>query len=111
MALVAAPQAGKDDVKNLSGNHPLDGARVSNILPAVADELNLDQSGGVVILSVRNGSAAQNLSFRPGDIVVAVNGAEIKNVSQLEQVLSARQRLWQISVKRGGQVLQLQVEG
>jgi S1-C subfamily serine protease len=111
IALVAAPQAGKDDIKNLSGNHPLDGARVSNILPAVADEMNLDQAGGVVVLSVRNGSAAQNLSFRPGDIVVAVNGAEITNVGELEKAVSTRQRMWQISVKRGDRVLQLQVPG
>ena len=40
--LVPAPKPGKDDVRNLSGNHPFDGARVSNILPSVADELNLD---------------------------------------------------------------------
>ena len=33
MALLAPPKGGKEDVKNLSGNHPLDGARVSNILP------------------------------------------------------------------------------
>ena len=33
VALRAAPQAGKDDVRNLSGAHPFDGARVSNILP------------------------------------------------------------------------------
>ena len=33
VALRAAPQAGKDDVRNLSGEHPFDGARVANILP------------------------------------------------------------------------------
>ena len=33
VALRAAPQAGKDDVRNLSGAHPFDGARVANIVP------------------------------------------------------------------------------
>ena len=111
IALLAAPAGGKDDVKNLSGNHPLDGARVSNILPAIADELNLDQTGGVVVLSVRNGSAAQGLSFRPGDIIVAISGEKIANVDEAEAALNTRQRLWQIAVKRGARVLQLQVPG
>ena len=111
IGLVAAPQAGKDDVKNLSGNHPLDGARVSNILPGLADELNLDATGGVVVVSVRNGSASQSLGFRPGDIVVAISGKDVTDVAGLESALAARQRLWQISIKRGERVLQLQVPG
>ncbi len=53
IALRAAPHAGRDDVRNLSGVHPFDGARVSNILPSVADELGIDEREGVVILSVR----------------------------------------------------------
>ena len=104
-------RAGKDDIKNLSGNHPLDGARVSNILPGLADEMNLDQVGGVIILSVRNGSPAQSLGFKPGDIIVSVSGEETATVVQVEKLLGVRQRLWQMAVKRGDRVLQLQVPG
>ncbi len=111
MALVAAPAGGTNDVKNLSGNHPLDGARVSNILPALADEMNLDQTDGVVVVSVRNGSAAQSLGFRPGDIIVAVSGDKIAVIADIEQAVGVRQRLWKISVKRGERVLQMQVPG
>ena len=111
MALLAPPKGGKDDVRNLSGTHPLDGARVSNILPALADELGLDETEGVVILSVRNGSVAQRLGFRPNDIVVEANGQKITSVVELEEAVSARKRLWNLSVKRGEQVLQLQVPG
>ncbi len=111
IALVAPPAAGKDDVKNLSGQHPLDGARVSNILPALADEMGLDQTDGVVVLSIRNGSIAQNLGFRPGDIIVEIAGQPIANVAELEKAVSARKRLWQVSVKRGERLLQLQVPG
>jgi len=111
LGLVAPPQAGKNDVKNLSGQHPLDGARVSNILPGLADEMGLDESDGVVILSVRNGSVAQSLGFKPGDVVVDVMGQKVANVSELERAVSGRQRLWQMSVKRGDRVLQLQVQG
>jgi Do/DeqQ family serine protease len=111
VALLSPPRAGKEDIKNLSGTHPLDGARVSNILPAAADEMGLDETEGVVVLSVRNGSIAQRLAFQPGDIVVAVGDKKIANVAELEKTLAVRQRLWQISVKRGDRVLQLQVQG
>ena len=111
IALVAPPAAGKDDIKNLSGQHPLDGARVSNILPALADEMGLNQTDGVVVLSISNGSIAQNLGFRAGDIIVEIAGAPIANVAELEKAVSGRKRLWQVSVKRGERLLQLQVPG
>ena len=56
VVLRAAPQAGKDDVRNLSGAHPFDGARVANILPGTADELGIEDQEGVVILQVRPNS-------------------------------------------------------
>ena len=73
--------------------------------------MNLDDTEGVVILSVRKGSAAQSLGFRPGDIILAIGNTEIKNVADTEAALTERKRLWRISVKRGGRVLQLQVPG
>lgn len=111
IALQGAPTAGKDDVRNLSGPNPLDGARVSNILPGLADELGLDEAGGVVVMSIRNGSTAQSLGFRNGDVIVSVQGKAVDSVDTLEGAISSRQRLWQIAVKRGERVLQLQVPG
>jgi S1-C subfamily serine protease len=105
------PQPGRDDVRNLAGEHPLDGSRVSNILPGVADELGLEETGGVVIISVRQGSIAARLGFRPGDIPVEIGGQAIESVTQLEKTLSQQQRVWMLSVKRGDKVLQLKVPG
>ena len=111
LPLVVAPKPGKDDARNLSGNNPLDGARVSNILPSVADELGIDETEGVVITSVRNGSVAQSLGFQPGDIIVSIGDKKILNVIEAEQAVATRQRVWQIAVKRGNRVMQLQVPG
>ncbi len=111
LALEAPPRAGKEDLRNLSGAHPLDGARVSNILPAMADEMNLDETEGIIIVAIRNGSVAQSLGFRPGDQIVAVQGKKLPTVTELEAALETRQRIWDIAVKRGGRVLQLQVPG
>jgi Do/DeqQ family serine protease len=109
--LQTAPTPGRDDVRNLAGQHPLDGARVSNILPGVADEMGLDEAEGVVILSVRNGSVAARLGFQPGDVIVEIGNNKIASVTDLEGAVGTRQRVWRLSVQRGDKVLQLQVPG
>jgi S1-C subfamily serine protease len=111
LKLQGAPKPGRDDVRNLAGQHPLDGARVSNILPGVADEIGIDEADGVVILSVRNGSVAARLGFQAGDVIVEVGSTKIANVADLEAAVQARQRVWRLSVQRGDKVLQLQVPG
>ncbi len=111
LKLAPAPKPGRDDVRNLAGQHPLDGARVSNILPAIADEMGLDDTSGVVVLSVRSGSLAARLGFQTGDMIVEIGDRAIENVASLETALAQRQRMWLIGVKRGEKVLQLQVPG
>lgn len=109
--LVPAPKPGEDDVRNLSGNHPFDGARVSNILPAVADELNLDETDGVVIVAVRRDGVAARLGFQPGDIILQVGDTKITDVVTLDEITRKPQRVWRVSIKRGGRVMQLQLSG
>jgi Do/DeqQ family serine protease len=109
--LKAAPGAGRDDVRNLSGAHPFEGARVSNLVPAVAEDLGLDVGDGVVILSVRAGSTAARLGFEAGDIIAGVGRDTIATVADLDKAIATRQRLWQLAIKRGGRVLKLQVQG
>jgi Do/DeqQ family serine protease len=109
--LKAAPSSGKDEVRNLSGVHPFDGARVANIGPAIADELGLEDISGVVILSIRAGSTASRLGFEVGDIIAQVGRDAIATVADLEKTVAARQRLWALAVKRGNRVLKLQVQG
>jgi Do/DeqQ family serine protease len=111
LTLVAAPQPGRNDVRNLAGQHPLDGARVSNILPGVADELGIDEGEGVVVVSVRRGSTAARLGFLPGDVIAEVGGTAVSNVRDLESLLSRRQRMWLVAVRRGDKVFNLQVPG
>jgi Do/DeqQ family serine protease len=111
VALRAPPAPSRDDVRNLAGNHPFEGARVSAILPGIADELGLDEEDGVVVLSVRQGSIASNLGFRAGDVIVQIGNNQIDSIKTLERAIAARQRVWQVAVKRAGQVLTLQVPG
>lgn len=111
LALKPAPKPGPDDVKDLKGNHPLDGARVANLSAGVADELGLEEGSGVVVVDVRPGSVAASLGFMAGDLVLQVGETQITSLAELERSLGRRQRLWQLAVKRGERVLQLQVPG
>jgi S1-C subfamily serine protease len=111
IALRPAPAPGRDDVRNLAGQHPFDGARVSNILPGVSDELGLEEEDGVVVLSVRAGSTASRLGFKQGDVIVQVGRQKIVTVVELDNVLKDKPQLWQVVVKRGAQSLQLQIPG
>jgi Do/DeqQ family serine protease len=111
VAVRTAPPASKDDVRNLSGPHPFDGARVMNIVPGIADELGLDDEEGVVVLSVRPGSTSARYGFKQGDVITQLGGERIENVAQLESHLKERQRFWHVVVKRANQLLQLQVPG
>ena len=111
VALQPAPKPSQDDIRSLSGLHPFDGAQVANLVPALADELNVSVEDGVIILAVPSGSTAANIGFQPGDIILQVGRDKIANVAQLEQTLRNRQRLWQLAIKRGERILQLQIGG
>jgi Do/DeqQ family serine protease len=111
LSVRAPPKAGRDDVRNLSGAHPFDGARVANILPGTAAELGVDAEDGVVILSVQPASRSARLGFRTGDVIVEVGRAKINSIGELEAKLKERPRVWQVVVKRGNQLLQLQLSG
>jgi Do/DeqQ family serine protease len=97
--------------RDLAGVHPFDGARVGNILPGLSEVLGVEEDQGVVILGVRPRSTAARLGFRAGDVVLQVGRDRIRSVADLERALSLRQRGWFVMVKRGGQVLQLQLQG
>jgi Do/DeqQ family serine protease len=91
---------------------PFQGAKVSNLSPALADDLRLDPSAqGVVILDVTSGSPAQNLGFQRGDLVVSVNNAKIARTRDLERVTSQQSRRWSITILRGGQQMSVELRG
>jgi len=110
IALRAAP-SNVLDARDLAGTHPFDGARVANIMPGTAEELGIDEEEGVVILSVRPRTTAARLGFQQGDIIMQVGRERITSVAQLDELLKQRQRAWLVVVKRGEQVLQLQLAG
>jgi Do/DeqQ family serine protease len=96
----------------IQARSPFQGARVSNLSPAVADELRLDPSTeGVVITNIADGSLAQSLGFMRGDIVNVVNNQKIGKTRDLERASGQQSRVWRITITRGGRQLSVVLGG
>jgi len=104
--LEAPPEIPPREETLLSGTHPLSGATVVNVSPAVADELRLGlQAEGVAVTAVVQGTPADNVRLKRGDIIRQVNGVKISSVRQLKSVVEARAHRWQLVIQRGDRVM------
>ncbi len=103
ITLKAPPEDPPREVTELGGPHPLSGATVANMSPALADELGLDTFGpGVFIIGIRRGSPAARLRFRAGDYLLAVNGRDVDSVRRLARTMKKRADQWRITLRRAG---------
>ncbi len=74
VALETAPDTHRDEVV-IRSRSPFLGAKVANLSPALADELRINSPNeGVAIVEIADGSVAANVGFKPGDLIVSVNG-------------------------------------
>jgi Do/DeqQ family serine protease len=111
VALQPLPETPRDEV-SISARSPFAGATVANLSPALADELRLDtQAQGVVITAVADGSTAQSIGFRPGDIVVNVNNEKIARSADLERIAKSGSRSWRVTIQRGNQQISVMFSG
>jgi S1-C subfamily serine protease len=103
VALQVAPETPRDEIV-IRSRSPFSGAKIANLSPALADELQLQNTDdGVVILDVDNGSYASNLGFQRGDVIEQVNGERIAKTRDLERVAKTPGAGWRINLIRGGQ--------
>jgi Do/DeqQ family serine protease len=111
VALEALPETPHEELV-IASPSPFQGAKVSNLSPALADALRLDPSAqGVVIVEVANGSPAQNLGFKRGDLVMSVNNAKIGKTADLQRATGQQGRRWSITIMRGGQQMSVELRG
>lgn len=104
VALIPPPDMPRDE-RRIRGRSPFAGVVVSNISPALQDELGLlTTSAGALILDVRRGSTAQRVGFRRGDVVVEVNGEEVRSTGDLASIARNDYYLWRIAFNRDGQI-------
>ncbi|MGD0145033.1 MAG: trypsin-like peptidase domain-containing protein [Rhizomicrobium sp.] len=104
------PETPPRQLTAVAGRNPLTGAKVENLSPAVAVDLQMElMEKGVVVASVAEGTISANQGFQPGDIVRSVNGAAIGSVGQLQAALNGAGGHWDMVVQRGEQKLTLSV--
>jgi S1-C subfamily serine protease len=111
VTLALPPENPPRETTTISGRNPLTGARVINVSPAAAIEMQMDvMAKGVVITAVNSNGIAANYGFQPGDIVRSVNGVNITRVGELVRTLNGVNQ-WDLVVERGGRKLTLSVQG
>lgn len=112
VALTAAPETPARDARQIEAYSPFAGATVLNLSPAVSDELRLDtMDEGVVISEVAQGSPANRVGLRPGDIIVGVNEQKVTTTAELDRMLRRPARFWLLDIKRGGETTRLALRG
>jgi serine protease Do len=106
LKLAAPPEDPPRDLSQLDGRQPLSGASVVNMSPAVAEEMGLAEwRAGIVIVDVKPGAYAARF-VRPGDMILAVNGQDVKNVADLKKRVASG--ITSINVGRDGVVFPVQ---
>jgi Do/DeqQ family serine protease len=111
VSLEPLPDTPRDEIE-IKNRSPFAGVTVSNLSPALADDLQLDpQTEGVAITSVADGSTAQGIGFRKGDIVVSVNGQKIAKSGDLQKATDSGGHAWRVTIVRGGQQISVMFSG
>jgi Do/DeqQ family serine protease len=106
------PENPPRQLTSISGRNPLTGARVENLSPAVASDLQLDFSArGVVVVSTSDNTPSGSYGFQAGDIIRSINGAEIRSVAELQRALETANGHWDMVIERGNRRLNLSVSG
>jgi Do/DeqQ family serine protease len=111
VSLMVAPEDPPRDARDLTGSNPFGGAKVVNLSPAVADELSISETKGVVVVETEAYSIARRLGIQPGDIVVELNGEKVESTRSLEKLVSKPARIWRMTIQRGGQTIRTAFAG
>ena len=80
------------------------GVAIQDLTPDLAHALGTTRTEGALVARVEPGSAAQHAGLRSSDLVVAVNGAPIRNASELRNRVGLAQigDDLELTVDRGG---------
>ena len=112
MAMEEAPETPPRQETLLRGRHPFAGARMANLSPALAEELDLVGIWeGVIITGISRGSTAARIGFRPGDVILAINGSTVEQLDALVPLLGDALPRWAVSFRRDGRVRTVEIGG
>lgn len=91
--------------------HPTMGVSYVPVTPGVAAQLGIDQKFGVVVMGVVPRSGAAKAGLKEGDVIVSVDGEELREESTLARIISSHKPgdTLTLSVLREGQTSDVQV--
>jgi S1-C subfamily serine protease len=64
-----------------------------------------------VVSGVDEGTAAQAVGLKPGDVVIEVNGARVERSRDLARLTQEPQRVWRLKINRNGQTISTIIGG
>jgi Do/DeqQ family serine protease len=109
--LMVAPEDPPRDTRDLKGENPFSGAKVANLSPAIADELSVSETKGVVVVETEAYSIARRIGVQAGDIIVELNGQKVGSTKELESLVTKPARIWRMTIQRGGQTIRTAIAG
>ena len=108
--LVPPPDSPPRNTSVLEGRHPLAGAKVANLNPALATELGIDSDAqGVIVLSIEPNSPSARYGFRDGDVILEIEGRSIGFVKDLKKFIRQPYNGWRLKLRRGGRQLNVRI--
>lgn len=111
VASAEAPPGGAPEARELTGRHPLSGARVVTLTPSTAEAAGLDPfASGVFIQALDRAGVAARVGFRTGDVISELNGQPVRDAADLDRALSSATN-WVIGMERNGQHGEIRFNG
>lgn len=109
--LIEPPETPSRNEMTLTGQHLFDGVKISNLNPAVVEEMGLGvDEKGVVIIAVGKRARAARVGLRPGDVILGLNNAKIDSVSTLVTLLeNPAAGQWNIELRRAGRIIRTSI--
>jgi len=109
--LEAAPEDPPANETTLDAAHPLGGATIANLSPALAEELQLPtMTKGVIVKDIVRGSKAHRFRLRPGDIIAKVNDRNLGSVAEMDAYWGSYDDEIRVTIMRGGRTLSARIQ-
>ncbi len=88
------------------------GVQVQDVTPDIANSLGMDRPVGAILSNIHSVSPFKKAGVKAGDIVVSVNGYEIKDVAELKFRMATVPigKLANVRVLRNGKVIDLKIK-
>ncbi len=94
-------------------SHPLSGLMVDELTPAMASQLGLTATAGVVVSDVEDGSQAELAGLMTGDVIVEVNHQPVTNLAVFQKLVDPikNKELTLLLINRQGTYQYVPIEG